>query len=64
MERRYIDEILGKDVLIWTSQGLKYQGKTLWIDSVSICLMDSMKKSKIYVFFNSISTIKPLEEII
>jgi hypothetical protein len=64
MERRYIDEILGKEVLIWTSQGLKYQGKNLWIDSVSICLMDSIKKSKIYVFFSSISTIKPLEETI
>lgn len=63
MERRYIDEIIGKEVIIWTAQGLKYQGKPVWIDSVSICLSDSVRKSKIYVFFNSISTINILETI-
>jgi len=63
MEEKYIDEIIGKEVIIWTAQGLKYQGKPIWIDSFSVCLIDSVKKCKIYVFFSSISTISILEAI-
>ncbi|MEX0932883.1 MAG: hypothetical protein WDZ77_02180 [Candidatus Pacearchaeota archaeon] len=58
MDERYTSEIIGNKVVVWTIAGLKYVGETIWIDSISIWVKDTIARCERIIPLTAISSIE------